>query len=176
SGTLSGKPKIIIGGRIFVFPFQKKQTLSLNTMTLSILSQNVYTKQGVAITVLGIAQVKIVSSDYDILITACTHFIGKSTVEIENIAKETLEGHQRSIIGNMSVEEIYQDRKKFANAVFDVASTDLINMGMSIVSYTLTDIRDENGYLQALGKSRTAQVQRDAIIGEADAKCNVNIK
>jgi len=110
------------------------------------------------------------------LSAACEQFLGKHEREIETIAKETLEGHQRAIMGNMTVEEIYKDRKKFSRAVFEVASSDLVNMGIAVVSYTLKDIKDDEGYLHALGKSRTAQVKKDARIGEAEARKESGIK
>ena len=65
-------------------------------------------------------------------------------------------------MGNMTVEEIYRDRKTFSSKVFEVATSDLVNMGMQVVSYTLKDITDDVGYLKALGEARTAEVQRDA--------------
>lgn len=77
------------------------------------------------------------------LSTACEQFLGKAESEIHNIALVTLEGHQRAIMGSMTVEEIYKDRKKFSKQVFEVASSDLVNMGITVVSYTLKDIRDE---------------------------------
>lgn len=77
------------------------------------------------------------------LSTACEQFLGKGEHEIHNIALVTLEGHQRAIMGSMTVEEIYKDRKKFSKTVFEVASSDLVNMGITVVSYTLKDIRDE---------------------------------
>ena len=77
------------------------------------------------------------------LATACEQFLGKTEDEIRDIAKETLEAHQRAIMGNMTVEEIYKDRKKFSSSVFEVASSDMINMGISVVSYTLKDIQDD---------------------------------
>ena len=64
------------------------------------------------------------------------------------VAKETLEGHQRAMMGNMTVEEIYRERKPFSNAVFDVSKKDFVKFGMSIISYTLKDITDEVGYLK----------------------------
>ena len=76
----------------------------------------------------------------------------------------------------MSHQEIYRDRKKFSKAVFEVASSDLVNMGITVVSYTLKDIRDEEGYLKALGLARTAEVKRDARIGEAEARRDAQIK
>ena len=74
------------------------------------------------------------------------------------------------------MQEIYKDRKKFSKQVFEVASSDLVNMGITVVSYTLKDIRDEEGYLKALGMARTAEVKRDARIGEAEAKRDAQIK
>ena len=90
--------------------------------------------------------------------------------EIVDVCLATMEGHQRAIMGNMTVEEIYRDRKTFAARVFEVASTDLSTMGVMVVSYTLRDVSDDVGYLASLGQARTAQVKRDAIIGEAEAK------
>lgn len=177
SGCCLAKPLLVPGGRVFVWPgIQKIQKISLNTMTLTIESPQVYTQLGVAISVTGIAQVKIQGQNEDMLQTACQQFLGKSTTDIRKIAQETLEGHQRAIMGNMTVEEIYKDRKKFSKAVFEVASSDLVNMGISVVSYTLKDIRDEEGYLKALGMGRTAQVKRDARMGEAEARRDAGIR
>ena len=81
-----------------------------------------------------------------------------------------------AVIGLLTVEEIYRDRKKFSQGVFEVASSDLVHMGMSVVSYTIKDISDDVGYLAALGQTRTAQVKRDARIGEAEARRDAGIK
>ncbi|XP_071802421.1 flotillin-1-like isoform X2 [Asterias amurensis] len=145
-------------------------------MTLQINTDNVYTRLGVPISVTGIAQVKIQGQNKDMLLEACQQFLGKTEREVEMVAMETLEGHQRAIMGTMTVEEIYKDRKKFAKNVFEVASSDLVNMGISVVSYTLKDVRDEHGYLKALGMARTAEVKRDARIGEAEAKRDSGIR
>lgn len=155
---------------------QKLQKLSLNTMTLQIESPNVYTQLGVAVSVTGIAQVKIQGSSKEMLESACELFLGKSEHDIERVALETLEGHQRAIMGNMTVEEIYKDRKKFSKAVFEVASSDLVNMGICVVSYTLKDIRDDKGYLKYLGMAQTATVKRDARMGEAEARMESGIR
>lgn len=76
----------------------------------------------------------------------------------------------------MTVEDIYKNRKKFSKKVFEVASSDLVDMGFTVVSYTIKDISDEEGYLHALGMARTAEVKRDARIGEAEAKRDALIK
>ncbi|CAM9769151.1 unnamed protein product [Lampetra fluviatilis] len=177
SGCGRSPPITITGGRVFVWPvIQQLQRISLNTMTLNVRSEKVYTRQGVPISVTGIAQVKIQGQNKDMLAAACQMFLGKGDEEISQIALETLEGHQRAIMGNMTVEEIYKDRKKFSQEVFRVASSDLLNMGISVVSYTLKDVRDDEDYLKSLGKARTAQVQRDARIGEAEMKRDAGIK
>merc|ERR1712110_264545 len=177
SGCCHRKPLLVPGGRTFVWPgIQYIQRMSLNTMTLTVTSPAVYTSQGVNITVTGIAQVKIQGQNEEMLLAACEQFLGKTEDEITQVALETLEGHQRAIMGSMTVEEIYRDRKKFSKAVFEVASSDLVNMGITVVSYTLKDIRDEEGYLKALGLARTAEVKRDARIGEAEARRDAQIK
>ncbi|XP_062593898.1 flotillin-1-like isoform X1 [Saccostrea cucullata] len=182
SGCCHSGSTFIPGGRVFVWPLiQKLQRLSLNTMTLQIDSPNVYTQLGVAISVTGIAQVKIQGSSKEMMESACELFLGKSERDIERVALETLEGHQRAIMGNMTVEEIYKDRKKFSKAVFEVASSDLVNMGICVVSYTLKDIRDdrnepETGYLKYLGMAQTATVKRDARMGEAEARMEAGIR
>merc|ERR1719297_533162 len=124
----------------------------------------------------ALLQVKIQGQNEEMLLAACEQFLGKNEDEITQVALETLEGHQRAIMGSMTVEEIYRDRKKFSKAVFEVASSDLVNMGITVVSYTLKDIRDEEGYLKALGLARTAEVKRDARIGEAEARRDAQIK
>ncbi|CAH1276311.1 unnamed protein product [Diabrotica balteata] len=182
-GCCYGKPLLVPGGRAFVWPsIQKIQRISLNTMTLIVDSPTVYTSQGVPISVTGIAQVKIQGQNEEMLLAACEQFLGKKQDEIQLIALHTLEGHQRAIMGSMTVEEIYKDRKKFSKQVFEVASSDLVNMGITVVSYTLKDIRDEEdpvdgrGYLKSLGMARTAEVKRDARIGEAEARAEAQIK
>uniref|UniRef100_A0A8C2I0H6 Flotillin n=1 Tax=Cyprinus carpio TaxID=7962 RepID=A0A8C2I0H6_CYPCA len=124
----------------------------------------------------SLQQMKIQGQNKQMLAAACQMFLGKSENEIAHIALETLEGHQRAIIAHLTVEEIYKDRKKFSEQVFKVASSDLVNMGISVVSYTLKDVHDDQDYLHSLGKARTAQVQKDARIGEAKNKRDAVIR
>merc|ERR1712018_312861 len=154
---------------------QTIQKLPLSTMTLVVQSPKVYTSQGVPISVTGVAQVKINGQNRDMLRAAAEQFGGKEESEIAKVAKETLEGHQRAIMGTMSVEEIYRDRKTFSSRVFDTATADLVNMGIMVISYTIKEITDDVGYLKALGMARTAEVQRDARVGEAQAKMQSSV-
>ena len=89
---------------------------------------------------------------------------------------QTVEGHLRAIIGTLTVEEIYRNRDQFAASVQEVAVSDMANMGLEIVSFTLKDIRDSHGYLEALGKPKTAEVKRDALIAQAEADRDANIR
>jgi len=177
SGCCHGQPLIVVGGWVFVIPcVQKVQRLPLNIMTLKVSSPKVYTVQGVPLSVTGIAQVKITSSNEEMLRAAVEQFIDKEPKEIEDVAMSTLEGHQRGIMGAMTVDEIYKDRKKFSQKVFDIASTDLFNMGIQVISYTLKDIKDEDEYMVSLGQARTSEICRDARIGEAEANKDSQIE
>ncbi|CAL4130486.1 unnamed protein product, partial [Meganyctiphanes norvegica] len=177
SGCGHNKPLLLQGGRVFVWSkIHLVQRIQLNIMTLKVSSQKVYTLQGVPINVTGAAQLKVQGQHMEMLMNACEQLLGKTRAQIQQIALETLEGHQRAIIGTMSVEEIYKDRKKFNENVLKVASTDFINMGLTVLSYTLTDIHDDDGYLQALGMSRASEVKRDARIGEAEANKDSTIQ
>jgi flotillin len=168
--------RIVKGGGRFVWPvFEKVDVLSLELMTIDVVTPEVYTVKGVPVKVDGVAQIKVKGDDISIS-TASEQFLGKNTDEIRNIATQTLEGHLRAILGTMTVEEIYQNRDAFASKVQEVAAGDMANMGLGIVSFTIRDIRDTQGYLDALGKPRIAQVKRDAQIAQAEADRDAMIK
>lgn len=172
----SVQPKLKVGGRMFVLPIlQKAQMISLEVMTLQVNTARVYTKEGVSVSVDGVAQVKVGRSE-EAIRTAAEQFLGKNAMQIAEVALQTLEGQQRAILGTMTVEDIYRDRVAFAEQVRDVAATDMTNMGLEIVSFSIRDIQDEQGYLEALGVRRTAEVKRDAAIGEAQAERDAGIK
>ena len=164
------------GGGTFVLPvFEMAEIMSLELMTLEVRTPEVYTAMGVPIQVDGIAQIKVRSDDVSIN-TAAEQFLSKGEAQIRQIALQTVEGHLRAILGMMTVEEVYRERDKFAQRVQDVAAGDIANMGLQIVSFTIRDIRDNQGYLDALGKPRIAQVKRDAVIGEAEANRDAVIR
>ncbi|OXB93776.1 flotillin family protein [Parageobacillus galactosidasius] len=170
------KIKIVRGGGTFVLPiFQQAEPLSLLSIKLDVQTPEVYTEQGVPVMADGVAIIKVGSSIGEIA-TAAEQFLGKTRQDMENEAREVLEGHLRSILGSMTVEEIYKNRDKFSQEVQRVASHDLAKMGLVIVSFTIKDVRDKNGYLDALGKPRIAQVKRDADIATAEAEKETRIK
>ncbi|MDF1565503.1 MAG: SPFH domain-containing protein [Deltaproteobacteria bacterium] len=174
SGT--GKVRLRVGGGAVVIPmFQKFDRLSLEVITIDVSTPEVYTEQGVPVQVDGIAQVKVQSTDVGIR-TAAEQFLGRGLRDIQAVARQTLEGHLRAILGTMIVEEIYKNREGFSQRVQEAAVPDLAHMGLRIVSFTLRDIKDSHGYLDALGQPRLAQVKRDAIIAQAEADRDAQIR
>jgi len=169
--------RIVKGGGVFVWPvYEKVDILSLELLTIDVQQeQDVYTSKGVPVRVDGVAQIKVKGDDVSIT-TAAEQFLSKDTDAIKNIAMQTLEGHLRAILGTMTVEDIYQNRDAFASKVQEVAAGDMANMGLSIVSFTIRDIKDSQGYLDALGKPRIAQVKRDAQIAQAEADRDAMIR
>ncbi len=168
--------RIVKGGGVFVWPiFERQDKLSLELLTIDVQTPEVYTSKGVPVKVDGVAQIKIKGDDVSIA-TAAEQFLSKTTDEIKNVATQTMEGHLRAILGTMTVEDIYQNRDAFASRVQEVAAGDMANMGLGIVSFTIRDIRDTQGYLDALGKPRIAQVKRDAQIAQAEADRDAMIK
>ncbi|KAL3057934.1 flotillin-2b [Trematomus bernacchii] len=151
------------------------QRITLEIMTLKPRCEDVETAEGVAITVTGVAQVKVMT-EQDLLAVACEQFLGKSVIEIKGVVLQTLEGHLRSILGTLTVEQIYQDRDQFAQLVREVAAPDVGRMGIEILSFTIKDVYDKLDYLSSLGKTQTAAVQRDADIGVAEAERDAGIR
>lgn len=163
SGCCRTNPTIRAGGRVFVWPmFHRIQKISLNTMTINVESPKVHSEGGVPVTVKGVAQVKIQGKDLASLRAASEMFLDKTEEEIMDIAKATLDGHQRSMIASMKIEDIYKSRQEFSKNVQQSAQTDLIDMGLTLVSYTVQDISDDEGYLDALGQGKTVAVRSEA--------------
>jgi len=168
--------RIVRSGGTFVWPIvEDYSVLSLEVMTLDIANPAVYSVQGVPVIVEGVAQIKIKGDEVSIA-TAAEQFLGKSQQEIARIALQTMEGHLRAIIGTMNVEDIVTNRDTFAQRVQEVSANDLANMGLGVISFTIKDIRDTQGYLEAWGAPRIAQVKRDAAIGQAEATRDATIR
>jgi len=132
--------KIVKAGGSFVWPIvQNAEFLSLQVNTLDIKTPEVYTSQGVPVMVDGVAQIKI-KGDIESIATAAEQFLGKPDEEVNSIAMQTLEGHLRAILGQMTVEDVFKNRDEFARNVQEVAASDLNKMGLQIVSFTIRDV------------------------------------
>ena len=168
--------KLITNGGSFILPIlQRWDVLSLNTRTIEVATPEVYTQQGVPIIVNGTVILKIGSSQEEVA-TAAEQFLGKNDEQINSEATEILEGHLRAILGTLTVEDTYQNRDAFAEKVQDVASSDLAKMGLQIISFTIKDIADKNGYLDSLGKKQIAEVKKNAAVAEAAANRDTRIQ
>jgi flotillin len=164
--------------------------LSLELMTLKINSQSAETIKGVRVNCGAVAQIKVkalaqedtatsgpqgdssnvrinAAYDHKSITVAATHFLGESEETIRSAILRTMEGHQRQILGTLTVEEIYKDRSAFSQRIRELVEADLYAMGFELVSYTVTNIDDENGYMESLGATQTALVKREAAEGKA---------
>ena len=162
--------RVVRGGAALRVPvLEQVEYLSLNIMSIQLKIQRAYTKEGVPVTVEAVANVKIAGDDMS-LRSAAERFLGMTAEAIKGVIFQTLEGHLRAILGTLTVEEINADRSAFAQKMTDEAAVDLRKMGVTIDILTIQQISDEQGYLDALGKKRTAEVKRDAVVGEALAQ------
>ncbi len=168
--------RMVKGGAALKFPLlEKVDYLSLNVMTIPLEIKRAYTAKGVPVSVKAVANVKIRSDDTS-LQAAAERFLGMTHDQMQRVIFQTLEGHLRSILGTLTVEEINCDRQSFAQKLTSEAATDLEKMGLGVDVLTIQEISDEEGYLDALGKRRTAEVKRDATIGEAEATRDAKMK
>jgi len=165
-----GGYRIVRGGGTYVRPFSEKvQRLSLELMQFDVRTAETYTTHGVPVGIDGVCMVKIDGTE-DGIERAAEQFLSRSRDDIMRTALQAVDGHMRAAVGGLSIEDIYRERQKLVQAVRDLAEPDLHRMGLAIVSFTIRNVTDKQGYLEALGRPRTAQVKRDAIRGEAEAE------
>lgn len=175
-----GRRVITGGGGIVVPLLERTDIMSLENMQIDIRIDGALTSQGVGIIADGVAVVKI-KSDKESILSAAEQFNTSKGMDhmlavISKTTQQVLEGKLREIVSKMTVEEIYKDRETFASHVQGVAATELQNLGLELKVLTIKDIADKNGYLEALGKPRIAEVKRDAQIAEANATKETKIK
>lgn len=174
------KKRVISGGGGFVIPLlERSDRISLENMKIEIRTDGARTEQGVDIRADGVAVIKVKSDKESILNAVEQFYTGREqqTIDIiKDTAKDVLEGKLREIISKMTVEEIYKDREKFASQVQEVAAMGLSSMGLELKAFTIRDISDKNGYLEALGKPRIAEVKKNAAIAEAEATKETKVK
>lgn len=160
--------RIIQGGRGFRIPIiEEVDRLSLNTIPIDLTVQNAYSKGGIPLTVRAIANVKISSTEPE-LNNAVERLLGKPHEEIQTIAKETLEGNLRGVLALLTPEEVNEDRLKFAKELLEEADNDLSALGLQLDTLKVQSVEDERGYLDAIGRQRTAHIISAAEIAEAD--------
>ena len=162
--------RVVRGGGTYVRPFRERvQRLSLELMQFDVKTPDTYTVHGVPLALDGVAMVKIDGSE-DGIVRAAEQFLSRGRDDIVRTAMQAIEGHMRAAVGGLSIEDIYRERQRLVAAVRELAEPDLHRMGLTIISLTVRNIADRQGYLEALGRPRTALVKRDAVRGEAEAE------
>jgi flotillin len=172
-----GGPKVIIGHGALIYPMvQHTRTLSLELMSFDVApSQDLYTKQGVAVTVEAVAQIK-VRSDMESIMTAAEQFLSKTPAERDGLIRLVMEGHLRGIIGQLTVEQIVKEPEMVGERMRATCAEDMSKMGLVVVSFTIKEVRDKNEYITNMGLPDIARIRRDAQIAMAEAERDTAIR
>ena len=165
-----GHPKVVKGGGAIVWPMiQSADELSLELMSFDVAPpQDLYTQQGVAVTVEAVAQIK-VKSDTESIMTAAEQFLRKSAEDRQNLIRLSMEGHLRGIVGQLTVEEIVKQPEMVAGRMRENVAGDMDKMGLEVISFTIKDVKDKNEYIANMGRPDIAKVKRNADIATAEA-------
>ncbi len=169
--------RVVKGHGTFIFPmFEHARLLSLELMSFDVApQQDLYTKQGVAVTVEAVAQIK-VRSDAESIMTSAEQFLSKSPSEREGLIRLVMEGHLRGIIGQLTVEQIVKEPEMVGERMRATCSDDLSKMGLEVVSFTIKEVRDKNEYITNMGRPDVARIRRDAEIASAEAERDTAIR
>src|SRR3954463_1266337 len=172
-----GGTRVVKGHGTLVFPMvQICRELSLELMSFDVApQQDLYTKQGVAVTVEAVAQIK-VKSDVESILTASEQFLTKSDEERQGLIRLVMEGHLRGIIGQLTVEEIVKQPEMVGDRMRATCASDMTKMGLEVVSFTIKEVRDKNEYITNMGRPDVARIKRDAEIAAAEAERDTAIR
>ena len=169
--------RIVKGHGTVIFPMiEAVRQLSLELMSFDVAPvQDLYTKQGVAVTVEAVAQIK-VKSDLESIHTASEQFLTKTPDQRESLIRLVMEGHLRGIIGQLTVEQIVKEPEMVAERMRSTCADDMNKMGLEVVSFTIKEVRDKNEYIVNMGRPDVARIKRDADVAAAEADRDTAIK
>jgi flotillin len=169
--------RVVVGRGTMVLPLiENCHDLSLELMSFDVApQQDLYTKQGVAVTVEAVAQIK-VKSDTESIWTAAEQFLTKSDQEREGLIKLVMEGHLRGIIGQLTVEEIVKQPEMVGDRMRSTCADDMNKMGLEVISFTIKEVRDKNEYIINMGRPDVARIKRDADVAAAEADRDTAIR
>src|SRR5437870_4098075 len=169
--------RIIKGHGTVIFPMVETcRGLSLELMSFDVApQQDLYTRQGVAVTVEAVAQIK-VKSDPESIQTASEQFLTKGPSEREGLIRLVMEGHLRGIIGQLAVEEIVKQPEMVAERMRSTCAEDMNKMGLEVISFTIKEVKDKNEYITNMGRPDIARIKRDADVAAAEAERDTAIK
>src|SRR2546422_8247923 len=169
--------RVVKGHGAIVFPMvQVCRELSLELMSFDVApQQDLYTKQGVAVTVEAVAQIK-VKSDMESILTASEQFLTKTPDQREGLIRLVMEGHLRGIIGQLTVEEIVKQPEMVADRMRSTCADDMSKMGLEVISFTIKEVRDKNEYIVNMGRPDIVRIKRDADVAAAEADRDTAIR
>jgi flotillin len=169
--------RVVVGRGTMVLPLiENCHDLSLELMSFDVApQQDLYTKQGVAVTVEAVAQIK-VKSDTESIWTAAEQFLTKTDQEREGLIKLVMEGHLRGIIGQLTVEEIVKQPEMVGDRMRSTCADDMNKMGLEVISFTIKEVRDKNEYIINMGRPDVARIKRDADVAAAEADRDTAIR
>ncbi|HUN60323.1 MAG TPA: SPFH domain-containing protein [Candidatus Binataceae bacterium] len=169
--------RVIKGHGTVILPMVEScRELSLELMSFDVApQQDLYTKQGVAVTVEAVAQIK-VKSDPESILTASEQFLTKTPPDREALIRLVMEGHLRGIIGQLTVEEIVKQPEMVADRMRSTCADDMNKMGLEVISFTIKEVRDKNEYITNMGRPDIARIKRDADVATAEADRDTAIK
>src|SRR5215475_3270397 len=169
--------RVIKGHGTVILPMVENcRELSLELMSFDVApQQDLYTRQGVAVTVEAVAQIK-VKSDPESILTASEQFLSKTPLDREALIRLVMEGHLRGIIGQLTVEEIVKQPEMVADRMRSTCADDMSKMGLEVISFTIKEVRDKNEYITNMGRPDIARIKRDADVATAEADRDTAIK
>ncbi len=169
--------RVVKGRGTVIFPMvESARGLSLELMSFDVApKQDLYTRQGVAVTVEAVAQIK-VKSDPESILTAAEQFLTKMPDEREGLIRLVMEGHLRGIIGQLTVEEIVKQPEMVGERMRSTCADDMSKMGLEVISFTIKEVRDKNEYITNMGRPDVARIKRDADVAAAEADRDTAIR
>jgi flotillin len=169
--------RVVKGHGTVIFPMvETYRELSLELMSFDVApQQDLYTRQGVAVTVEAVAQIK-VKSDPESILTASEQFLTKAPQDREALIRLVMEGHLRGIIGQLAVEEIVKQPEMVADRMRSTCADDMNKMGLEVISFTIKEVRDKNEYIANMGRPDIARIKRDADVATAEAERDTAIR
>ncbi|PLZ51584.1 flotillin family protein, partial [Fischerella thermalis] len=168
--------RLVKGGSGIQIPLiEKTFRMDLTNMIIELRVVNAFSKGGIPLTVEGVANIKIAGEE-PIIYNAIERLLGKTRKDIEQLAKETLEGNLRGVLANLTPEQVNEDKIAFAKTLLEEAEDDLEKLGLVLDNLQIKNISDEVRYLDSIGRKQQAELLRDARIAEAQAKAEAIIK
>ncbi len=179
SRLLGGKTvgyRVIRGGRALRTPLlERVNRLDLTMFTVEVAINGAFSKGGIPLNVVGIANVKIASAE-ELLDNAVERFLNRRSTEIWGIVKETLEGNLRGVLAQLTPEQVNEDKTRFAQSLLEEAEHDMNRMGLTLETLKIQNVSDDVGYLSSIGRIRGAEVRQGAAIAEAQAKADAAVQ